>query len=117
MNLFNCITIEHTLRVSFSWTPSAKGLQSARMAVSVSRDLSVSVTTDINSDKLTDKQQALRESIEKGEPKALGVSVRCQRLFLLIFFIDGDATIGEDIIACCVQPCAFSVLFFFSHIV
>ncbi|XP_029529505.1 transmembrane protein 176 [Oncorhynchus nerka] len=44
------------------------------MAVSVSRDLSVSVTTDINSDKLTDKQQALRESIQKGEPKALGVS-------------------------------------------
>ncbi|KAM9529136.1 membrane-spanning 4-domains subfamily A member 12-like [Salvelinus alpinus] len=44
------------------------------MAVSVSRDLSVSVTTDINSDKLTHTQQALRESIQKGEPKALGVS-------------------------------------------
>uniref|UniRef100_A0A8C8CQ06 Membrane-spanning 4-domains subfamily A member 12 n=1 Tax=Oncorhynchus tshawytscha TaxID=74940 RepID=A0A8C8CQ06_ONCTS len=45
------------------------------MAVSVSRDLSVSVTTDINSDKLTDKQQALRESIQKGEPKALGIMI------------------------------------------
>ncbi|XP_038837186.1 membrane-spanning 4-domains subfamily A member 12-like isoform X2 [Salvelinus namaycush] len=44
------------------------------MAVSVSRDLSVSVTTDINADKLTDRRQALRESIQKGEPKALGVS-------------------------------------------
>ncbi|XP_045572182.1 transmembrane protein 176 isoform X1 [Salmo salar] len=44
------------------------------MAVSVSRDLSVSVTTDINSDKLTYRQRALRESIQKGEPKALGVS-------------------------------------------
>uniref|UniRef100_A0AAZ3RJV3 Membrane-spanning 4-domains subfamily A member 12-like n=1 Tax=Oncorhynchus tshawytscha TaxID=74940 RepID=A0AAZ3RJV3_ONCTS len=39
------------------------GLQSARM--------SVSVTTDINADKLTDRQQAL---LEKGEQKALGVS-------------------------------------------
>uniref|UniRef100_A0A4W5KNJ0 Uncharacterized protein n=1 Tax=Hucho hucho TaxID=62062 RepID=A0A4W5KNJ0_9TELE len=44
------------------------------MAVSVSRDLSVSVTTDINSDKLTDGRQALRESIQKGDPKAFGVS-------------------------------------------
>ncbi|XP_014064410.1 membrane-spanning 4-domains subfamily A member 12 [Salmo salar] len=44
------------------------------MAVSVARDLSVSVTTDINADKLTDRRQALRENIQKGEPKALGVS-------------------------------------------
>uniref|UniRef100_A0A674CRB9 Transmembrane protein 176 n=1 Tax=Salmo trutta TaxID=8032 RepID=A0A674CRB9_SALTR len=44
------------------------------MAVSVSRDLSVIVTTDINADKLTDRRQALRESIQKGEPKSLGVS-------------------------------------------
>uniref|UniRef100_A0A4W5RIV7 Transmembrane protein 176 n=1 Tax=Hucho hucho TaxID=62062 RepID=A0A4W5RIV7_9TELE len=44
------------------------------MAVLVSRDLSVSVTTDINADKLTERRQALRESIQKGEPKALGVS-------------------------------------------
>lgn len=61
--------------MSFSLNPSAKGLQSARMAVSVARDLSVSVTTDINADKLTDRRQALRENIQKGEPKALGVSV------------------------------------------
>ncbi|CAB1328099.1 unnamed protein product [Coregonus sp. 'balchen'] len=44
------------------------------MAVSVSRDLSVSVTTDVNAAKLTDRRQALRESIQKGEAKALGVS-------------------------------------------
>ncbi|KAJ8000917.1 hypothetical protein DPEC_G00185360 [Dallia pectoralis] len=44
------------------------------MAVSVSRDLSVSVTADHNADKLADKRQAQRESILKGEPKAFGVS-------------------------------------------
>ncbi|KAL1023605.1 hypothetical protein UPYG_G00043420 [Umbra pygmaea] len=49
-------------------------LFSARMAVSVRRDLSVNVSADINTDKLADKQQALLESIRKGEPKAFGVS-------------------------------------------
>ncbi|KAJ8373058.1 hypothetical protein AAFF_G00271860 [Aldrovandia affinis] len=43
------------------------------MAVSVSRDLSVTVT-DSTMDKLTDRRRALRESIQKGEPKVLGVS-------------------------------------------
>ena len=46
-----------------------------RMAVTVSRDLTVSVTTDINADKLFDRTQLLKASIQKGEPKALGV--RC----------------------------------------
>lgn len=44
------------------------------MAVTVSRDLTVRVTADINAEKLTDRQQALRASVQKGEPKALGVS-------------------------------------------
>ncbi|XP_067106690.1 transmembrane protein 176 [Osmerus mordax] len=44
------------------------------MAVTVSRDLTVSVTTDINADKLFDRTQVLKASIQKGEPKALGVS-------------------------------------------
>ncbi|KAG7458519.1 hypothetical protein MATL_G00221050 [Megalops atlanticus] len=43
------------------------------MAVSVARDLSVTVT-DHTAEKLMDRQQALRESIQKGEPKVMGVS-------------------------------------------
>ena len=45
-----------------------------RMAVTVSSDLSISVSEDHNVKKLTDKQEILRESIRKGEPKAMGVS-------------------------------------------
>uniref|UniRef100_A0A668AA28 Transmembrane protein 176 n=1 Tax=Myripristis murdjan TaxID=586833 RepID=A0A668AA28_9TELE len=44
------------------------------MAVSISRDLSVHVLHDVNASKLTDRQQALRASVQKGEPKCLGVS-------------------------------------------
>ncbi|KAG9342373.1 hypothetical protein JZ751_016368 [Albula glossodonta] len=43
------------------------------MAVSVARDLSVTVS-DHTMDKLAERQQALREGIQKGEPKVLGVS-------------------------------------------
>uniref|UniRef100_A0A0E9R714 Uncharacterized protein n=1 Tax=Anguilla anguilla TaxID=7936 RepID=A0A0E9R714_ANGAN len=43
------------------------------MAVSISRDLSVMVE-DTSVRKLTDRQEALKESIQKGEPKVLGVS-------------------------------------------
>ncbi|XP_037831844.1 transmembrane protein 176 isoform X2 [Kryptolebias marmoratus] len=42
------------------------------MAVSVSRDLTVQVLEDVNAVKLTDRQQALRAAIQKGEPKCLG---------------------------------------------
>ncbi|MCI4376137.1 hypothetical protein PGIGA_G00184960 [Pangasianodon gigas] len=44
------------------------------MALTVSSDLSVSVTTDQNVNKLTDKQELLRKSIQKGEPKSIGIS-------------------------------------------
>ncbi|XP_029365316.1 transmembrane protein 176 [Echeneis naucrates] len=44
------------------------------MAVAVSRDLTVQVLQDTNVAKLTDRQQALRTVIQRGEPKCLGVS-------------------------------------------
>lgn len=44
------------------------------MAVTVSRDLKVHMSEDVNVTKLVDKQQALRSAIQKGEPKCLGVS-------------------------------------------
>ncbi|XP_047009976.1 transmembrane protein 176 isoform X2 [Ictalurus punctatus] len=45
-----------------------------RMALTVSSDLSVNVTTDQNVIKLTDKQEVLKKSIQKGEPKSIGIS-------------------------------------------
>ncbi|XP_059190689.1 transmembrane protein 176 isoform X1 [Centropristis striata] len=44
------------------------------MAVAVTRDLTLQVQEDVNAVKLTDRQQALRAAIQKGEPKCLGVS-------------------------------------------
>uniref|UniRef100_UPI0037E94250 transmembrane protein 176 isoform X1 n=1 Tax=Semicossyphus pulcher TaxID=241346 RepID=UPI0037E94250 len=44
------------------------------MAVVVSRDLTVQVLEDVNAVKLSDRQQALRAAIQRGEPKSLGVS-------------------------------------------
>ncbi|XP_027001807.1 transmembrane protein 176 [Tachysurus fulvidraco] len=44
------------------------------MALTVSSDLSVSVTTDQNVNKLTDIQEVLRKRIQKGEPKSMGIS-------------------------------------------
>ncbi|MEQ2223197.1 hypothetical protein ILYODFUR_034304 [Ilyodon furcidens] len=44
------------------------------MAVSVSRDLKVQVQEDVNKVKLSDRQQELRDAIQRGEPKCLGVS-------------------------------------------
>ncbi|KAK5866690.1 hypothetical protein PBY51_020859 [Eleginops maclovinus] len=44
------------------------------MAVAVCRDLTVQVLEDVNAAKLTDRQQALRAAIQRGEPKCLGVS-------------------------------------------
>uniref|UniRef100_UPI0037E6FAF5 transmembrane protein 176 isoform X2 n=1 Tax=Semicossyphus pulcher TaxID=241346 RepID=UPI0037E6FAF5 len=42
------------------------------MAVVVSRDLTVQVLEDVNAVKLSDRQQALRAAIQRGEPKSLG---------------------------------------------
>ncbi|XP_041840197.1 transmembrane protein 176 isoform X1 [Melanotaenia boesemani] len=44
------------------------------MAVSVCRDLTVQVMEDVNTVKLTDRQQEMRAAIQRGEPKCLGVS-------------------------------------------
>ncbi|KAF1395632.1 hypothetical protein PFLUV_G00013610 [Perca fluviatilis] len=44
------------------------------MAVEVSRDLTVQVLQDVNAAKLTDRQQAVRAAVRRGEPKCLGVS-------------------------------------------
>ncbi|XP_026856305.1 transmembrane protein 176 [Electrophorus electricus] len=44
------------------------------MAVTVSSDLSVTVSADQNVEKLIDKREALKESLKKGESKAVGVS-------------------------------------------
>lgn len=45
-----------------------------RMALTVSSDLTVSVAADQNVNKLMDKQEILKKSIQKGEPKSIGVS-------------------------------------------
>ncbi|KAK1886580.1 Membrane-spanning 4-domains subfamily A member 12 [Dissostichus eleginoides] len=45
----------------------------AGMAVAVCRDLTVTVLEDVNAAKLTERQQALRAAIQRGEPKCLGV--------------------------------------------
>ncbi|XP_017297127.1 transmembrane protein 176 isoform X1 [Kryptolebias marmoratus] len=55
------------------------------MAVSVSRDLTVQVLEDVNAVKLTDRQQALRAAIQKGEPKCLGVSQVMLGLMILSY--------------------------------
>ncbi|XP_019939448.2 transmembrane protein 176 [Paralichthys olivaceus] len=44
------------------------------MAVAISRDLTVQVLEDVNAVKLSDRQQALRAAVQRGEPKYLGVS-------------------------------------------
>ncbi|XP_062852373.1 transmembrane protein 176 [Trichomycterus rosablanca] len=44
------------------------------MALTVSCDLSVNVDTDQNVNKLAQKQEALRKSIQKGDPKSIGIS-------------------------------------------
>lgn len=57
------------------------------MAVSVSTDMAVSVTNDLNADKLADRQQALRASVQKGEPKALGVTQIMMGLMVVSYSI------------------------------
>ena len=64
------------------------------MAVAVSRDLTVQVLEDVNAAKLTDRQQALRNAIQRGEPKCLGVSpelshikIKIKNGFIYVLFI------------------------------
>uniref|UniRef100_W5KSJ2 Transmembrane protein 176 n=1 Tax=Astyanax mexicanus TaxID=7994 RepID=W5KSJ2_ASTMX len=60
------------LRVPRENSTSTQVLKS-RMAVTVSSDLSVNVSEDQVVKKLTDKQEVLKESLRKGEPKAMGI--------------------------------------------
>ncbi|KAM9476717.1 transmembrane protein 176 [Clarias gariepinus] len=45
-----------------------------RMALTVSSDLTVNATTDQNVNKLAGKQEELKKSLQKGEPKSIGIS-------------------------------------------
>ncbi|XP_029989384.1 transmembrane protein 176 [Sphaeramia orbicularis] len=57
------------------------------MAVAVTRDLTVQVLEDVNAAKLTDRQQALRAAIQRGEPKSLGVSQVMLGLMIIFYSI------------------------------
>ncbi|XP_034043503.1 transmembrane protein 176 [Thalassophryne amazonica] len=57
------------------------------MAVAVSRDLTVQVLEDVNAVKLTDRLQALREGIQKGQPRCLGVSQVMLGLMIMSYSI------------------------------
>ncbi|XP_076004061.1 transmembrane protein 176 [Genypterus blacodes] len=57
------------------------------MSVSVSRDLTVQVVNDLNADKLTDRQLALHSSVQKGEPKSLGISQMMLGFMLILYAI------------------------------
>lgn len=57
------------------------------MAVSVSRDLTVQVLEDSNTTKLNDRQKALRDAIQRGEPKSLGVSQVMLGLMVMTYSI------------------------------
>ncbi|XP_053186495.1 transmembrane protein 176 [Scomber japonicus] len=57
------------------------------MAVAVSRDLTVQVLEDLNAVKLTNRQQALRTAIQRGEPRCLGVSQVMLGLMIMSYSI------------------------------
>ncbi|XP_051801440.1 transmembrane protein 176 [Acanthochromis polyacanthus] len=57
------------------------------MAVSISRDLTVRLGEDVNTVKLTDRQQELRAAIQRGEPKCLGVSQLMLGLMVMSYSI------------------------------
>lgn len=57
------------------------------MAVAVTRDLTVQVLEDVNAAKLSDRQQALRAAIQRGEPKSLGVSQVMLGLMIISYSI------------------------------
>ncbi|XP_034544784.1 transmembrane protein 176 [Notolabrus celidotus] len=68
------------------------------MAVSVSRDLTVQVLEDVNAVKLSDRQQALRAAIQKGEPKCLGVSQVMLGLMVISYSIPLHVTEITEVI-------------------
>ncbi|KAK2815527.1 hypothetical protein Q5P01_025994 [Channa striata] len=68
------------------------------MAVAVSRDLTVQVLEDSNTVKLTDRQQALRAAIQRGELKSLGVSQVMLGLLVITYSIPLHLTEVTDVI-------------------
>ncbi|XP_008315995.1 transmembrane protein 176 isoform X2 [Cynoglossus semilaevis] len=68
------------------------------MAVAVSRDLTVQVVEDVNAAKLTDRQQALRASIQKGEPKCLGVSQVMMGIMVMSYSIPLHVTEFTEVV-------------------
>ncbi|XP_074543823.1 transmembrane protein 176 isoform X2 [Halichoeres trimaculatus] len=68
------------------------------MAVAVSRDLTVQVLEDVNVVKLSDRQQALRAAIQKGEPKCLGVSQVMLGLMVICYSIPLHLTEVTEVI-------------------
>uniref|UniRef100_A0A671RX68 Membrane-spanning 4-domains subfamily A member 12-like n=1 Tax=Sinocyclocheilus anshuiensis TaxID=1608454 RepID=A0A671RX68_9TELE len=57
------------------------------MTLTVSTDLAVNTSPTQVEEKLQDKQKALRDSIEKGEPKIFGVSERLIGLLIISYSI------------------------------
>uniref|UniRef100_A0AAQ4NZQ3 Transmembrane protein 176 n=1 Tax=Gasterosteus aculeatus aculeatus TaxID=481459 RepID=A0AAQ4NZQ3_GASAC len=68
------------------------------MAVSVSRDLTVEVLEDVNAVKLSDRQQALRAAIRRGEPKSLGVSQVMLGLMVMSYSIPLHFTVATEVV-------------------
>lgn len=57
------------------------------MAVEVTRDLTVQVLQDPNTEKLMDRKQELRAAVQRGEPKCLGVSQLMLGLMIIMYSI------------------------------
>ncbi|XP_041640925.1 transmembrane protein 176 [Cheilinus undulatus] len=68
------------------------------MAVAVTRDLTVQVLEDVNTVKLSDRQQALRAAIQKGEPKSLGVSQVMLGLMVMSYSIPLHCTEVTEVV-------------------
>lgn len=68
------------------------------MAVAVTRDLTVQVQEDVNIVKLSDRQQALQASIQKGEPKSLGVSQVMLGLMVMCYSIPLHCTEVTEVV-------------------
>ncbi|XP_062420764.1 transmembrane protein 176 [Pungitius pungitius] len=68
------------------------------MAVSISRDLTVQVLEDVNIVKLSDRQQALRAAIQRGEPKSLGVIQVMLGLMVMSYSIPLHCSVKTEVV-------------------
>lgn len=75
-----------------------------RMTLTVSTDLSVNTSPTQVEEKLQDKQKALRDSIEKGEPKIFGVSERRVMASIILKLI------LRLLLGVYIGPCIFTIL-------